>query len=206
MSQRTNLTSVRFVNDHLGFAVGDHMILRTVDGGDTWMETIIEDLPALMKSVQFFDDKHGVITGTMGILVRTEDGGDTWNAATPFPQMGQNSLSVTSGIAFSAGYTSMHRSTDFGKTWNPVPLATENIRTVSFATETWGIAFGTGNWSGGDMGYSRGSLYYTTDGAATWKGSSDIKETKTIFSSTFPSGSVGYALAAGGIVVKVTVK
>ncbi len=209
LSKAVELNSVWFVNNDLGFAVGFDMILRTTNGGDTWTESILHDLPGIMKSVRFFDDKNGLITGTRGISIRTNDGGDNWYVSSPFPDSGVNSLTLTNNIAFSAGYETLHRSTDFGATWNELPAIVQDpyphTNSLNFVSGTRGFALGSGYWSGGDFGHNTASIFYTDDGGSTWKGSIDVHEIEEISSSSFPTPDVGYGLSLYGNIVKITV-
>lgn len=77
---QVTLTSVFFINDLVGWAVGhDATILKTTNGGNNW--TLQYTTPALEKpllDVVFQDPFHGVAVGAYGQLLRTIDGGKTW--------------------------------------------------------------------------------------------------------------------------------
>lgn len=77
---QVTLTSVFFINDLVGWAVGhDATILKTTNGGNNW--TLQYTNPALEKpllDVVFQDPFHGVAVGAYGQLLRTIDGGKTW--------------------------------------------------------------------------------------------------------------------------------
>lgn len=128
------LTSVCFVNDRLGWAVGVGGILHTDDGGANWKLQTISSLRCRLRAVQFIDEKQGwavggesrPITGlSRGVVFRTVDGGATWSYdPTPLlpalrqvgftsPQdgwaVGESSSFSPSGLFFSR---------DGGRTWN----------------------------------------------------------------------------------------
>jgi len=76
----TTLTSVFFINELLGWAVGhDATILHSQDGGLSWQ--IQQSLPELERpllDVAFKDELHGIAVGAYGIFFRTNNGGKSW--------------------------------------------------------------------------------------------------------------------------------
>lgn len=81
---RGTLTSVVFLDDRAGFAVGhDAVIVRTDDGGASW--SLVQFDPASQNvylNIRFRDRKTGYVVGTNGQLLITKDGGATWRAQT----------------------------------------------------------------------------------------------------------------------------
>lgn len=77
---QATLTSVFFINDLVGWAVGhDTTILKTTNGGNNW--ELQYSNPAMEKpllDVVFKDPFHGVAVGAYGQFYRTIDGGKTW--------------------------------------------------------------------------------------------------------------------------------
>lgn len=77
---RSLLTSVFFVGDRFGWAVGhDAVILHTSDGGESW--TLQNFAPALnqpLLDVLFLDRDRGFAIGAYGLFLQTSDGGKTW--------------------------------------------------------------------------------------------------------------------------------
>ena len=77
---QSNLASVFFLNEQLGWAVGhDASILHTNDGGVTW--TLQQFLPELDKplfDIVFNDANNGIAVGAYGMFYRTTDGGNSW--------------------------------------------------------------------------------------------------------------------------------
>lgn len=78
---QTTLTSVFFINNKLGWAVGhDATILHSTDGGLTW--EIQQHKPELEKpllDIVFKTPTDGVAIGAYGLSFRTQDGGKTWH-------------------------------------------------------------------------------------------------------------------------------
>jgi photosystem II stability/assembly factor-like uncharacterized protein len=79
--------SIRFADRKRGLAVGsilngkgnviDSLVMRTVDGGETWSRVIIPSKGELFH-LDFNGSSHGWIVGDAGLIVATTDGGDTW--------------------------------------------------------------------------------------------------------------------------------
>lgn len=69
----TDLKKVYFVNDNLGFIIGEEGIMyRTEDGGDTWNQIAL-GTSNLLATITFVDANEGYTNG-----YKTTDGGQTW--------------------------------------------------------------------------------------------------------------------------------
>lgn len=79
---QVTLTSVYFLNDQLGWAVGhDATILHSKDGGLNWR--VQQYLPSLQKpllDIYFKNEQQGIAVGAYGQIFRSNDGGSTWLA------------------------------------------------------------------------------------------------------------------------------
>ncbi|WP_207905785.1 WD40/YVTN/BNR-like repeat-containing protein [Aestuariirhabdus litorea] len=75
------LTATSFPTPKVGWAVGhDAVILKTVDGGETWVKQYDDpDAEVPFLDVWFKDDLNGFAIGAYGYFLRTEDGGTTWD-------------------------------------------------------------------------------------------------------------------------------
>ena len=86
-----NLNDVYFINDSVGFAVGDNgVILSSNDGGDNWV-VVSSGTTNNLVDILFYNDTVGYIcskddgnpnnggNGVGGTLLKTNDGGNTWN-------------------------------------------------------------------------------------------------------------------------------
>lgn len=202
-SEKIELRSICFASDSLGFTVGDGLILSTRDRGANWQETKINNLGGVMLDVKFINDKKGLIACTFGKLLKTIDGGINWNVSSPFPAIGANSLAlVNENLIFTAGYTNLMKSSNFGSTWSDLPNYPTDIFKLLFTSENIGYAFGRGEYSGGDFGHNYGSIYFTIDGGSSWKGNKKIAAVGLIQSASFPALNVGYAIS-GNVVIKL---
>lgn len=80
VASQTTLTSVFFIDESHGWAVGhDATILATVDGGENWQ--LQQHLPQVEKpllDIMFTDRNNGIAIGAYGLFFRTKDGGKSW--------------------------------------------------------------------------------------------------------------------------------
>src|SRR4030095_4631658 len=76
-----------FIDENTGVVVGEPIapdeapILKTTDGGVTWVPKVSGTLNAL-RGVHFIDDNTGYAVGFLGTILKTEDGGETWTTVT----------------------------------------------------------------------------------------------------------------------------
>lgn len=203
LSEQIVLKSIYFTNDSFGFTVGDGLILSTEDRGATWNELKINNLGGVMMDVKFISAEKGFISCTFGKLLKTIDGGANWTISSPFNAIGANTLSfVNENLIFSAGYSKMVKSQDFGNTWVDLSNSPTDIFKLILISNNIGFAFGRGEYSGGDFGHSYGAIYFTTDGGSTWKGNNKIQELGLIQSASFPTTNVGFAIS-GNVIVRI---
>ena len=79
---QTTLTSVFFLNESLGWAVGhDATILQSKDGGLNWsIQQYLPELQRPLLDIYFKDSEQGIAIGAYGQIFRTLDGGATWKS------------------------------------------------------------------------------------------------------------------------------
>jgi photosystem II stability/assembly factor-like uncharacterized protein len=118
-----------FVDPNIGWAVNsDGKILKTTDGGDSWIEQ--KSMPGVyLRCVGFADANIGWV-GTLTRnkrLMSTKDGGTTWNAVLPVPDLAPVAVCgisvVSDKIVYCSGtnrpsdFPRMMKTTDGGVTW-----------------------------------------------------------------------------------------
>jgi photosystem II stability/assembly factor-like uncharacterized protein len=173
------LTKVFFTDRMSGWAIGyrvttsliNHstsggILLRTIDGGESWNEKKpLDSIPPLFD-VAFLDSLHGWAAGNVGFLMKTNDGGSSWERV-PVPDV-EDQLSTTnrifsiaplseSRIILSTIMGQIHITLNNGTTWTQTG---SNIgRKIQFSDSLRGIAYGSG------------AEYYhiTVDGGQTWQ-------------------------------------
>jgi photosystem II stability/assembly factor-like uncharacterized protein len=102
---RSNLTAVTFVDREHGWAVGhDEVILRTSDGGATWLLShYAPERQQPLLAVRFEDAAHGLAVGAFSTVYATADGGASWQAVEFVPEPLQP-LPAAAGGARAAGH------------------------------------------------------------------------------------------------------
>lgn len=202
-TQKIALTSICFATESTGFAVGGHSIFITHDRGHSWKETILSELNGTMVDVEFADALTGLISCSQGKMARTVDGGLHWTITIPFDETQWYKLSkVDAHTIFIAGQSYIGKSENFGESWAGLPANPGPIYTLHFNTALEGYTFGMGYYSGGDFGHNYGSIYYTSDGGATWTVNNKLTKMTLIVASCFPTPDVGYAIG-DNVVMKI---
>ncbi len=80
---RSQMNAVTFINDKLGWAVGeDAVIMHTSNGGNSWTHQFDDrdaDMRGPLLDVIFLTEKEGFVVGVFNKMFKTTDGGVTWN-------------------------------------------------------------------------------------------------------------------------------
>jgi photosystem II stability/assembly factor-like uncharacterized protein len=169
-----------FVNDLLGFAVGEGGVsYRTIDGGVTW-DPMNDPMAGDQFTVFFLDEQHGWMGGASS-GARTTDGGDTWEVMyTPSFTKSIIFTDVDTGYAVGGNAQTM-RSVDGGVTWENFLPSISNAEVGDAAFVNGMLIIGCNN---GDIFRAQvscpdiaalpviietgGSLCVTTNGTAQW--------------------------------------
>jgi photosystem II stability/assembly factor-like uncharacterized protein len=160
---------------------GPAYLLKSADGGDSWVSVDLSAHGAMILDVEFLDADNGIISSASSTnvaesharILRTSDGGKTWTkvyeSARPYEITWKSSFPTKQ-----VGYVTVQsydpdqsvtrrvvaKTTDGGRTWSEIPLVDD------FAVRELGIAFA--DESVGWVGTTTGG-YETRDGGATWK-------------------------------------
>jgi photosystem II stability/assembly factor-like uncharacterized protein len=121
-----HLRAVDFVDEHIGFAVGHDVLLKTTDGGINWMNW--SSVSGTFYAIDFLDENFGFIINNSGIgganeIWKTTDGGQNWAIKPVGYQMwGVSFADYRRGmIATSGGTATLGRvvlkTTDGGESW-----------------------------------------------------------------------------------------
>ncbi|MBU0509275.1 hypothetical protein KKH27_10610 [bacterium] len=185
-----------FLDDDHGWIIsyGTGLVLRTVDGGDTW--TIASRLDSIFYECIFFSDRNtGWVCGENGSFLQTQDGGWTWQRielalesyafyGIHVPEQGRGFLV---GMDVSNRKAVMYESTDRGETW------------IERKQEFPGACFEPIQFLDANRGFMAGGKYVlrTTDGGESWI-ANDLEEGAVIRGLHFASLSHGWAVGHGG--------
>ena len=129
------LRAVQFIDDQVGWAVGDEgVIWSTIDGGRTW-ERLATGVRASLRSVHFLNPFFGWVAGreerpqggSVGVLLFTKNGGQTWERMLHNALPGLNQVKFVDakvGFLFGDGGegfgSGVFATIDGGKNWEPL--------------------------------------------------------------------------------------
>jgi photosystem II stability/assembly factor-like uncharacterized protein len=161
-----------FIDDLNGWAVvgeekGKAKLLRTVDGGKAWDQTIDLQEPqehhqrkVVPSSIKFIDHFHGWVFDPFSIC-RTQDGGLTWaDSRDRFHGFARDFHFATSDRGWvCSGNGLLYRTTDAGETWEQSSLPGEgDLNGIFFVDDSQGWVLGS----------TPSTVYLTSNGGATW--------------------------------------
>ncbi|WP_373520041.1 YCF48-related protein [Aquiflexum sp.] len=188
------LTGITWVSDETGFIAGDQVILKTIDGGLSWVE---QEAPSKnrMWGVGFFNETLGLMVGEGGDVYRTTNGGQTWQLSNAGTQRTLKSVKFLNETrAYAVGENGeVFRSTNGGQSWARQSVGTtSNLNSLYFVNQ--------------DTGYiatSQGQVIRTFNGGNNWN-VQNTGQTKSLADIHFTSGMVGYAVGQQGTLIKTT--
>lgn len=197
------IVALHFPTGQTGYAVGgrfsrtgiESVILKSVDGGETWSEFPI-GLGATLTDVRFLDDYTGFVVGTGGLILTTTNGGASWSTISSGTEgsLFALSLSPDGSAAYAVGASGIVlRSLDGGITWSVPGASLRTLRGVHFPADAI-----TG-YAVGDFG----AILKTIDGGQTWQPQVS-GTTNALFGVRFSDVSTGYAVGTFGTVLKTT--
>ena len=176
-SVTVNLNSSSFVNQNIGWVVGDSgTILYTSDGGINWEGQTISYANPLL-SVSFCDEFNGWVVGDNGIILKTTNQGNDWDrfyndTSINIRNFKVECISLTTTVVLRDSFTGdFHQETkiwktsDNGETWediSPYENGFSFLKDFSFTSAENGWACGVG---GAPNGYQ---IHSTTNGGTSW--------------------------------------
>lgn len=192
-----DLHSLFFLNDQIGFFGGAGILIRTYDGGSSF---VVDTLPGVgnVMSIHFFDLLNGLVN-VRDEVYRTSDGGSSWtlalhdtnlfaasgNQRLVFPPTGQTGYYMNRG-------TKMYKTTDGGVSWTSMAqaLAQGTLTEVQFVSPAVGYMT-----AADPMFFNvRGGIFKTTDGGLSWQ--EQIRSDSSSFSTiSMVNALEGYAMA-----------
>ncbi|MFI5252032.1 MAG: YCF48-related protein [Bacteroidota bacterium] len=196
-----SLNSVSMADNMVGWAGGNRILLRTVDGGVTWVKKNLPDTSNIVNTMHFTDSLRGVILATgrsyvgNSRILYTSDGGFTWIGADNFNTSSIYSmyfLDPLSGWAVGSG-SRLLQTHDGGVNWSI------NILPISRLFYTVFFADGDNGW----LGTNTGMVIRTTDGGSSWS-QLRTNSNNVISKISFYNDSVGWVIGSLGMIIKTT--
>jgi photosystem II stability/assembly factor-like uncharacterized protein len=196
----TNLPiyAISFVNDNIGYAVGGQsscsgnnchvpgsVVLKTEDGGSTWVKQVVPYSWSELHSVCFTTADKGFAVG-LGLFIKTTDGGKNWTEfSIDYKGYVSKVYFINDKVGFITGLSgNLFRTSDGGDTWSKIPLTTNtNLYDIYFADEKVG-------YCGGDP-----HVLKSIDSGKTW--SSLDSSATDYFQIYFASESYGFTIGRG---------
>jgi len=160
------LTSVSFVDEHVGWAVGDRgVIWHTDDGGQAWQRQAAP-VRCRLTSACFLTPNDGWIAGgaalpygehSQGVVLRTRDGGRQWNSiGDPLVPRLLRIQMFDGRQGWAIGYRSnffpigVLRTDDGGRSWSTIPgNSSQNLTCGFFPDLAYGVVAGQGGYVAG---------------------------------------------------------
>lgn len=195
------ITDLSFPTSDIGYATGRDIVLKTLDGGDTW-DTLGYVFPGVkINKCYFMNPDTGLVVGQLNSFFRTTDGGLTWaeipgsnfratavDMHFPDPDTGFV-IGNNNGLSRFFAYTH-----DGGQTWNQHPTGAQFLKHIYFVSSQIGF------------GLSNNVLFKTSDGGLSWTPDASIPDVinNSLETIDFPTDSVGYISSSDGKVYKTT--
>jgi photosystem II stability/assembly factor-like uncharacterized protein len=181
---RPSLQTVAFFDEMMGWAVGEDLILRTVDGGKHWETQYRVSNGERLFSIACPGRDRAAVVGTGGSLVTTKDGGLHWVVqALPTHEALTRIRFFGNGgwiVGGSHGAAVLFRTEDGGENWVAQQLS---VNAALFDV----FFIGSRGWIVGE----KGTVLGTEDGGSTWH-SEEAITTQTLTSVFFLSPKVGW--------------
>lgn len=187
-----DIESIHWIDDLTGVAVGERLIIRTNDKGETWNE-VLQQFDDHFMDLEFLSPSVGIAVGKNGTLYVTSDAGNTWIKKDPgistdllsIEKMTGNQLMVTgeNGVII--------YSPDAGNTWSKRSSGTTlNLNEVTFINSDTAFIVA-----------DEGTILYSYDKGVTWS-SSVVATNMDLYGIVFDSEGIGYAVGENGLVLK----
>ncbi len=192
-----NISSIDFVSETHGIAVGDGSIFRTTDGGNTWTSQYYNYV-TMFEDVKFVDSLHGYAVGgnwfdevPYGNIMKTNDGGITW-INTIVPNYLKSVSFPFQNIGYVAGANTIMKTVNGGYDWTEVEGSNINgANSLYFINADTGFAVNNGH------------VRKTTDGGLNWTNQWS-KTGNTIQVIKFINENTGFIAGSGCILLKTT--
>jgi photosystem II stability/assembly factor-like uncharacterized protein len=197
VSTQTGIVDIFFTTKDTGFILRDSLIRRSFDGGVSWSTVKIFPGNYSLGNLAFPSHNIGYVSiinagADSTFIYKTTDKGSTWNllAKIPvFPNFSSSLYFFDQNIGYIGTGSGIYQTINGGLTWTQ--RNTDNgISSFSFPTSLIGYAAGM---NGGT------NMYKTTDGGMTWNPSTNNILGAVLYTVTFITSTLGYAVGGDGL-------
>ena len=151
-----------FLNNDIGFITGKDLFVKTMNGGETWVNLKKDNTFKYFLGVNFKNDNEGIVTATNGEYFTTSNGGITWNNSNSIYYLSENIYFVDNKILVSSWDGSLF---DVTNDKEIVSLMSGYLK-FAFLNPKQSIAAGTHYEELGYFPYN--DIYVTNDGWQTY--------------------------------------
>jgi len=184
-----------FLNKDSGWVCGNgNKVLRTRNGGITFDSGYVSS--NWLYDMHFKDANTGFVT-TQGAVFKTTNGGSTWfySLYLTDTRIFWKISFVENTFGWVAAYNEngIHRTTNFGVSWDLVSTYVSGMFGVCFVNKDTGFIGGLTNW-----------LFKTTDGGYNWARENTSTNNNTFESIEFVNDTIGWTCSTGGVIMHTT--
>lgn len=187
-----DLHTIAWMNDSVGFAAGEKLLIRTANQGVSWRE--VNYLPSeKILDLTFLNENLGIGVGENGLIVRTTDAGNSWTEIASGRSNNLQSISFfEEGFILITGSEDLVlSSSDQGASWQQVS-SFPSIGLQSLVFTSADSIFGVGQ---------AGQLIFSSDRAINWE-TKDTPTTENLTAILFSPTAVGYATGENGTIIR----
>ncbi len=175
-----DINALYFVNENLGFAVGNmRCVYKTTNGGQTW-STTSGDPYLTLYDVFFVSENIGYVVGSDHFMMKTSDGGQNWNIFSTTASV-TNIYFIDENTAYGLSSGQLVKSTNGAQSWSAVGMT--DCRSYCFLDTN--TVFGVGSY---------GRILKSEDAGATFTNFTQAVTTGNIVDIHFGDEQTGYAV------------
>jgi len=187
-------TGVVFINEEVGYISGNQIILKTIDGGLSWVE---QETPIKTKmwGVDFFNETIGIMVGENGNIFRTSNGGNTWTLSNIGANVKLNKVKFLSQqrLYLVGDNGEIYRSNNGGDSWTRQNIGTNaDLRSLYFV-----------NADTGYVAAANGQIFRTYNGGNNWS-ARNTGQSRGLNDVHFVNGEIGYAVGDRGTILRTS--
>jgi photosystem II stability/assembly factor-like uncharacterized protein len=199
------LCGIHFITDEIGYACGINLdpgnyntgiVIKTVNGGESWVRTPDNLLYAELYSVYFTSADTGYVAG-FNWSYKTINGGATWFEIQPASAVYSKIYFTDSETGYLLKWGTIYKTQDAGSTWAPYPFPQFCPVSVSFVNKD------TGYTGGYTIPGSIGKIYKTEDAGGLWTELPFTAEYK-LLGICFVNADTGFAVGDSGLIIRTT--